>query len=57
MNVSNLPTNTFSVSNAINEATPILAGIPGTVSEELGNRTYTIIMWSTSMTAFTGDGE
>lgn len=53
MNVTNLPTTTFSVSNSLASA-----NVYGEVDNEtpLGATPYTIVMWSSSMTAFYGDG-
>lgn len=53
MNNTNLPTNTFSVSNTYAEANRFNS----TVAEPLGTSDYTLIMWSSSMTAFSGDGQ
>ena len=52
MNVTNLPTNCFSVSNTIAEANRYTSAN----NEPLGTSKYTLIMWSSSMTAFRGDG-
>jgi len=52
MNVTGLPTTTFSVSNAISSA-----NVYGSTQDTpLGDTPYTLVMWSTSMTAFYGDG-
>lgn len=53
MNVTNLPTNCFSVSNSLAEANRYTQ--PD--NEPLGTSKYTIIMFSSSMTAFSGDGQ
>lgn len=51
MNVCNLPTNTFSVSNTFADGNHY-----GEVDDSpLGTASYTLIMWSSSMTAFFGD--
>lgn len=52
MNVTNLPTNTFSVSNTIGEADCL--GPENYLP--LGTKNYTIIMWCSAMTAFNGSG-
>lgn len=52
MNVTNLPTNTFSVSNTIAEANVL----DGTTDTPLGDAKYLLLMWSSSVTAFSGDG-
>jgi len=52
MNVTNLPTNCFSVSNTIAEANRYTSAD----NEPLGSSKYTLIMWSSSMTAFRGSG-
>lgn len=52
MNVTNLPTNCFSVSNTLSEANRYSSDH----DEPLGTSKYTLIMWSSSMTAFRGDG-
>jgi len=44
MNVTNLPTTTFSVSNAVSSAN--IFGETGDVP--LGSTPYTLVMWSTS---------
>jgi len=54
MNVTNLPTNTFSVSSSIDEACYI-NDEPGT-TVPLGTHPYTILFWCPSMTAFSGPG-
>lgn len=55
MNNVSLPTNIFSVSNTYSEA-KTWGGAYVTAPEHLGRRDYTVIMWSSSMTAFSGDG-
>jgi hypothetical protein len=52
MNCTNLPTSTFSVSNSL--AGSYMYGQAGT--HPLGTGEYTLLMWSSSCTAFTGDG-
>jgi hypothetical protein len=51
MNVTNLPTNTFSVSNSIADAAYLDSSAS---TEPLGTREYTLIMWCPVMTAFNG---
>lgn len=52
MNVTNLPTNTFNVSNAL-ETANILGN---TTDDPLGVAPYQLIMWCSSLTAFYGSG-
>lgn len=52
MNVSSLPTMTFSVSNTFSESNVHGSGDPA----DLGSYDYLLIMYSTSQTAFTGNG-
>lgn len=51
MNVTNLPTTTFSVSNAFTQA--VTPG--GNYLNSLGDTSFTLLMWCPSMTAFTGE--
>ena len=53
MNVTNLPTNTFSVSNTFAETS--VHGSAGS-DTPLGKEDYLLLMWSPTMTAFYGDG-
>jgi len=53
MNVTNLPTNTFSVSNTLSEANVY----GSTTDSKLGSADYTLLMWCSSATAFFGDGK
>lgn len=55
MNKVNLPTNIFSVSNS-HSSCYVFDGAYGTTAVPLGTKDYTVIMWSSSMTAFKGDG-
>lgn len=52
MNVTNLPTTTFSVSQTVSDAN-VYGSAPVV---PLGSAPYTIIMWCPSMTAFLGPG-
>jgi len=52
MNVTNLPTNIFTVSNTISAANRLTQ----TDDTPLGDGDYTLLMWSPAMTAFVGDG-
>lgn len=51
MNCTNLPTTTFSVGGAIENAWSSIGG-----PDPLGVNPYTLIMWCPSMTAFSGGG-
>lgn len=52
MNVTSLPTNSFSVSNALSDS-----NIYGQSTDSpLGTAPYTLIMWCSSLTAFYGQG-
>jgi hypothetical protein len=53
MNCTNLPTTCFNVSNTVNKCHG-LAG--GSTELQLGTSPYTLLMWSSTMTAFYGDG-
>lgn len=53
MNVTNLATSTFSVSNTFDQA-HIINNLPA--YSPLGQASYTLLMWCPSATAFTGDG-
>jgi hypothetical protein len=52
MNVTSLPTNTFAVSQAIQEARQI----SNSTDQPLGTHPYTLIMWCPAATAFFGAG-
>lgn len=52
MNVTNLPTNTFAISNTF-----ATSGVVGSADDHrLGTSPYTLLMWSPAMTAFRGSG-
>jgi len=52
MNVTNLPTMTFSISSTIAET----AFLGSATEVPLGTNSYTLLMWCPSMTAFQGPG-
>lgn len=56
MNVVNLPTNIFTVSNSFADCYNFAAGAFTTSAAPIGTSDYTVLMWSNSMTAFKGDG-
>jgi hypothetical protein len=55
MNRIDLPTNIFSVSNS-HASCHVFNGLFSVNEVPLGQSDYTVVMWSSSMTAFRGDG-